>query len=78
MAFFVAEHGVGPIGKAKTVQVGDTFLLIGGYHGDSRRHVGTIYRYEPDAEKFTLLETRLRHVVQGVLDAVVLDTWPQK
>ncbi len=53
------------LSHARTIAFGDTFLLVGGLLLDQgqvslRNLVNTIYRYEADADTWTLLSERLR------------------
>ncbi len=60
---------------ASAVQVGNTFLLMGGENKMGR--FDTIFRYEPDTETFTQLPTTLQHV-HGRVSATILDKWEKE
>ena len=56
---------------ATVVPFGDSFLLVGGYTPDGSE-LSTIYRYEPDEDRWTLLDGRMKEGKENVI-AMMID-----
>ena len=71
------------LGYATVVQLGDTFLLVGGYYeaddfpiwtdGD----LDTIWKYEPSTDSWTLLDTKIPFRMENPIALMVdIDIFP--
>ena len=60
-----------PIEESTVVPFGDSFLLVGGITS-YRSRLSTIYRFEPDEDRWTLLNGRMKEEKEKVI-AMMID-----
>ena len=71
------------LGYATVVQLGDTFLLVGGYYEDDEPPIwtdgdlDTIWKYEPSTDSWTLLDTKIPFRMESPIALMVdIDIFP--
>ena len=59
------------ISGAAVVHLNETFLLVGGYDGDTQLPLDTIYKYEKADDSWILLETKLPYAAAKPVAMIV-------